>query len=440
MTKKTLPFYISFLLLILVGCQNGCTTKSTIKKEHVVIERNGHKVIVTAKLMDFRNSKRKNSRRLFPRKVTHSYGIEFNVSGLGLKQLHFYSENVNNPDNVDLGKYLKRVKIAISKDGGHLALGYDNEIIKVFHLYKGKEIGATFLDINKSSAWSSLNINGYPSPEDIILNELSENCDFSILLEDNVNDLFEDLKPSDSAHVLLLNKWPDCRTARDYYKGKNLKKLSKNKTWKSYAVARAEEVLGGNFHGYLFFENMEFYEVMNSKELNLMIEDYLVNNWRSNSDRKLANYIIENLQKKGGVISKSGKELIYNDAQSVLDEFLNKGDVSFTKDPEKCMGAVLAYGDTTNSYRIIEEGILAKNSKMDPGTLTEVLYTNEFLLTSHQRKLLNDNIELYFKNLSPDDKADVFHEVNKSNKCRLLRKWKMKYPDELRFSHLSIDC
>src|SRR5690606_1250518 len=121
-----------------------------------------------------RNSRRKYSNRIFPRQISHSYGIEFEVSGLGLKNLHFYSEDVDDPDNVDLDKYLKDVKVSLSKDKYHLAVGYKDELIKVFHLFKGKEINSMYLDASESTHWKSLNINGYPSPKELILNELNE--------------------------------------------------------------------------------------------------------------------------------------------------------------------------------------------------------------------------------------------------------------------------
>jgi len=440
MMKKTWTFYLSFLLLILVGCQNGCTTQHTIKSESIILKRKGENIRIIAKLLDYRNSKRKYSNRLFPRQITHSYGIQFEISALGLKELHFYSENIDNPDNVDLDQYLKRVKVALSKDKHHLAVGYDSEIIKVFHLFKGREISTMYSNNSQSNSWRSLNINGYPSPKELILDELSENCNFGYQLEDNVKDLFEDLKPSDSAHVILLNHWPDCSLAKNYYEGARLKDLSKNKIWKSYAVARAEEVFGSSFYRYNYSECMQFFEALNSEKLNNSIENSIVENWNVDSDWQLTDYIIKDIQRGGNKVSAKNREAIYNDAQLILNDFLSTGDVSFTRYPEKCLAISLALGDTTTSYRIIEEGILAKKSKLDAGTVVQVLYKNEALLTPFQRNRLNKNIETYFKNLSADDKADAFSEINNFDKCRLLRKWKKEYPEELKFCFISMDC
>lgn len=440
MIKKTWPFYISFFLLILVGCQNGCTTQSTMKRESVIMKRNGEKILIVAKLLDFRNSRRKYSNRIFPRQISHSYGIEFEVSGLGLKNLHFYSEDVDDPDNVDLDKYLKQVKVSLSKDKYHLAVGYKDELIKVFHLFKGKEINSMYLNDTGSTSWKYLNINGYPTPKELILKELGENCNFSIYLEENVKNLFEDLKPSDSAHVILLDNWPECSVAKEYYKGQILKKLVRNKVWKSYAIARAEEVYNSRLYSNYNQDCVTFFEALNSEKLNNLIESAVVDNWNVDSDWQLTDYIIKDVQRGGNKISAKNREIIFNDAQSILNQFLDKGNVSYTRYPEKCLAITLAFRDTTIAYQVLEEGMLNKKSKLNAGTTVKVLFKNEALLTPYQRNLLNKNIEPFFKKLSADDKEDVFREINNFDKCRLLRKWKNEYPEELKFAFISFQC
>lgn len=439
MTKKTWPFYISFLLLILVGCQNGCTTRSIMKQEVIVLTRSGEKIVVVAKLLDFRNSKRKYSKRLFPRKITHTYGIEFDISGLGLKQLHFHSVDINNPNSVDLDKYLQNVKVAVSKDKYHLAVGYNQELLRVFHLFKGEEI-SMLLGYSDPSSWKSLNINSYPSPKELILKELNENCTFGFRLEQNVRDLFEDLKPSDSAHVILLNNWPDCRVANGYYQGAKLRELAKNKTWKTYAIARAEEVINNRLYSYKFSENLHFYEALESDKLNTILADYIIENWQSESSWQLTNFIIKDAKLGKSKINENERDRIYSEAQSVLNNFYSKGKVNFTEYPEKCLAVSIAYGDTTSAYQLIEEGIVSKKSKFNAGTLTEILYKNEYMLTKYQQKRLNENIESYFDQISKRDKENVFRIINQFEKCSLLRKWKNKYPDELRFAFLTHKC
>lgn len=439
MIKKTWPFYISFFLLILVGCQNGCTTRSIMKQEVIVLNRSGEKIVIHAKLLDFRNSKRKYSKRLFPRKITHTYGIEFNISGLGLKQLHFHSVDVNDPNTVDLDKYLQNVKVAVSKDKYHLAVGYNDEVLKVFHLFKGREINMP-LGYSEPTSWSTLNINSYPSPRELILKELNENCSFAFGLDQNVRDLFEDLKPSDSAHVILLNNWPDCRVAKEYYQGTKLRKLAKNRTWKSYAISRAEEVINSRSSSYNFSENLHFYEAIGSDKLNATLTEYVSQNWRATSDWQLTNYIVKDFQENSKRIGSIDKEKIYAEAQSLLNEFYTKGKLSYGEYPEKCMAVSIAYGDTTIAYQLIEEGIVSKKSKFNAETLTKMLYKNEVMLTKYQQKRLNDNIESFFDQISKRDKENVFRVMNDFEKCRLLRKWKNEYPDELKFAFLTHKC
>lgn len=271
MTKKTWPFFISIILLLFVGCHNGCTTRTIMKKEAKVFHKDGEKFVLVAKLIDFRNSKRKYSNRHFPRKITHTYGVEFEISGMSLNQFHFHSVDVTNPNTVDLNKFFKKIRIAISKDKNHLALGYKNNLLKVFHFLNGKEI-ELFSNYPEVSSWNALNINGYPSPEEVILKDLEENCPFAHRIESNVHDLFNGIDPSDSAHVRLLNLWPDCRIAKVYYQGSKLQDLASNNKWKFYAEARALEVLNDPMYTYRKKDYEYFFEALNSEELNSALE------------------------------------------------------------------------------------------------------------------------------------------------------------------------
>ncbi len=429
------------LVLSLVGCQNGCTTAHTLDRESIDLVKNGQKVTVTARVVDYRNSK-KIGRNIFHRSVTHTYGLSIDIAYRGQVHRDTYEEDVADPDAVDLDKELKRVKLALSNDGNHLGIGMDNDVVNVLHFYKEHEIlspavSALYPDGLK---WSELKINSYPSPRELILGDVSRQCDFSMMNRDLVEIYMDDQAASDTVHRMMLSKWPDCRLAEGYYTPVRVRKLKKDKTWKKWAVERSKEEIRLASSWTSEEEKNAFYNALNDREVNLLYDSLLVSGWgRKGSDNALA-IITARLKGNGRSFSSQDRAMLKQAAAENVKRFMQKGESDYQREAYTCLRVLSASGDTTLSWEFLKTAFGDRQNHYDQFDLVECIYDNYEWYTPAQQAYIVSNTPRFFRETRDYVRSSVFRAVDDIMDCKQLRQWKKDYPEDLDFCELPKGC
>ncbi len=206
----TLGTLIVFSVL-LIGCNRGCTTAKTLASEVRTIRTTQGEVEITGRVVDYRNSMPVN-RNIFNRSVTHTFGLCFDINFGEFVQTDFFTEGVKDHDAVNLTKELKRVKAIVSTDKNHIGLGVDGKVVDIIHLFESHRTTTNKQNLMADGKmdWAKLDINSYPSPEEILTETLENSCDIVVSGDEAILAFCDSRKASDKIHRILLNKWPEC--------------------------------------------------------------------------------------------------------------------------------------------------------------------------------------------------------------------------------------
>ena len=441
MKKRSLTFILSCLLLALVGCERGCTTSSTMDSETMQLTVNGQDVKVIARLVDYRNSRAIN-RNIFHRSVTHTYGISFDLAMKGFLEKDFFLEGVDDPDNVDLEAQLKRVKVKFSKDKKHIGLGVDGVVVDIIHLYKNERIEtqSALFDPSESIKWSSLNLEKYPDAADYFIKEIEMNCDMASVSQQQIFSFLDDCKPSGKAHRLMLENWPECFLAENYYNKTRIQKLSQDKNWKKLATQRGMEALRENS----FFGSKEglysFAESLNSKELNALLDSVYVENWGSKSDLESTEIILNRLKSKTNPLAPETRKIILSDARDAFNEFVSSGDSDFRREASVCLHVIVASGDTMTAHTFLHNAMGENFSEYNIFDFIETVYENFPYFTKAQQRYIKRRTPDLFEQAEDYARSIYFDAAQVCMSCNQLKSWKKQYRNDLEFSRLPRNC
>ncbi len=429
------------LLVFLAGCQRGCTTTKTLDSETIEKTVNGEKIKITCSVIDYRNSRAIN-RNIFKRSVTHTYGLSFRVEYDGFEQDDFYLEAVSDPDAVDLGSELKRVKIKLSKNKKHLALGIDSDVVDIIHLYKKERLAtqSAFFSVMDATAWDDLDIESFKDPEDMMRDELRNNCNSAFIDNDILERFADDVSPSDSVHSILLSHWPHCSFALTYYNPNRTKQFKKNSTWKRQAINRGLELLG---EGRIFMSSERIYAFLkglDSKEINVALDSVYVENWGRSGYSEITQEVFDRLKSKTNPFSDNIREQIIADARENIEEFIKTGRASHRRDYGPCMQVVLISGDTSLSHTFLQDALAKRVEHYNVFDMIETVYENYELYTSYQQALIKRQTPEVFGRIKHYGRDQLFEASSEIVGCDQLKKWKKEYADDLEYMDLPKEC
>lgn len=421
-----------------MGCQRGCTFARTLDRSERVEKVQGTKVIFTARLIDYRNSRAVN-RNIFKRSVTHTYAVVFSANLLGFEAEDFYAESVADPDNVDLDKELKRIQIKISKDKKHVGLAVDKQTQDVIHLYKKQRVQMESDNATSFPSWSSLDVNSFPSPSSMMQEEIKNHCHEIFMNEDLITQFLDNCGPKHSAHGDLLAQWPDCGFASDYYSDARIQKLKRNKIWKSKAEARVEEVLNEGRLEMLQLGAYDFMEAFNTQKINNALDSVYASNWSKIGHHEMRVKVFLRLGKPGA-ISKKWRKQIIDEAKTAFRKFDRTGEEDKILDAETSLRAILVSGDTIVSYNFLKKAMTSSVTKYDSYDLVKAVYDNYDSFTPYQRRWISQQTPVIFKLIKPYTRDTLFDAAIDIVSCDQLKEWKRDYPEDLSFADLPNGC
>lgn len=431
------------LCFFLTACQNGCTTSSTMDSESKTIQVQGHAVQVTARLVDYRNSKRIGD-NIFRRSVTHTYGVSFDIRTKGYSGSQFYSESIADPDNVDLIAELKRVKVDFSKDLNHLGLGVDDKVVDVVHFYKGKvlELGIQneLFDVNKLDNWSDLDLNSYPSPEELMLTEIQDNCTFSFMNSQTLHEFMGSLKKSDTSQRMFLAQWPSCSLVDDFFTDNRVAKYSQNGTWKQYALDRCSKIMTYTNNDREMEDAIHLLRVMNVPEANYLIDSTLASSWGGSMETEMTELLVERMTAKKNKLKPELRNAVVAEAERGFSKFVRTGNSDHNREPAACLKVLIASGDTSTTYRFLEDSFGKNNDDYWFSDFLETVYDNYESFTPYQKSFVKKQTPLLFDRIPDYYRSLYFSAVEKFVECSQLKKWKNKYPEDLEFASYPDHC
>jgi len=438
MKSRTFILLLSCLLLILIGCQRGCTFARTIDREENEIKVNGTKVSLEAKLVDYRNSRAVN-RNIFKRSVTHTYAVVFSARLLGYENDDFYAESVPDPDQVDLEKQLKRIQIKISKDKKHFALAVDKQTQDLVHLYKKKRVLMESKGATPLPNWSNLNINGFPSASSMIRDEIKSHCDRIFMNKDLFIEYVDDCGPDDNIHKILFTQWPNCNFSTDYYDLPRVRKLRKSAKWTETAENRILEILESDNFARLRSESYELMETLKSAKVKNALDSTYAVNWGKPGRQAMRSRILSRLNKPGAISDKWKKQII-NQARASFRKFDRTGEEDRNLDAETSLAAILATGDTLISYNFLKKAMTASAKHYDSYDLIEAVYDNYNSFTPYQKNWVKQQTPVIMKHIKSYNRDTLFDAALEIVSCDQLKAWKKEYPDDLDFTELPEGC
>lgn len=440
MTKIKYTITFLFLGLFLIGCQRGCTTVSTLDSESKSVKIGGEKVIITARLVDYRNSRAIDRRNVFKRKVTHTYGITFDIRSRLYSDSDFYSEGVDDPDKVNLKKALKRAKVAISKDKKHVALGIDNEVSQIVHLFKGKPMRSDVYDaISTPDNWAQLDINSFPSPREMLIAQIEDRCSMIMMNEDALRELLDKSSPNDKAHHKLLAQWPECDFAIEYYDAKQVARCSQNKNWKKRAEQQAIKALEESSRVSMRFED-EFNDFLKGLQSDLVfsaMDQMLVDKWGNQSVE--SSQLIARVEDKSRPMTASHKKQIVAKAKTALNKFIRTGHSSHKCEASDCIRVLIASGESEEIDAFLENAV-SKPSHYYVYDLFECLFDVYDKYSPSQQKLISENLDDIMASLPDYARDSMIRNGEKIIPCDQIRKWIKEYPEDLDASDLPKGC
>lgn len=442
-TMKKLHFsFVLFLLLSVVACERGCTTERILDSDSKDFTVNGENITVGVRLIDSRNSRAIDG-NIFHREVTHSFSVNLDVYYRGQQIRDVFLEGVDEPDGVDLNAVLKRVSLALSKDGNHLAVGVDKKISEVLHFYKDQPIrNMAIMSMNppEGTPWSQLKIEEFPAPRELILNSMLENCDFFIGEDELIQTFMDDVAPTDTAHRILLSNWPQCAVAMDYYTEPTVRRLSTNKTWKRWAERRSlvvikNDILPANFTG-----SDEFYAALNSSNVLEIQDSAIVAKWGGTGDQRMNDLLLKRLHSGNKSMAGEKRKTVYNQAKEGVASFLRTGESDYRHETIHCLRVLSVMGDTTEAYKVIHYALGENLEKVNSFDLIEVIYENYQFYTPCQRQFIRSKTEEVFARIDNYARSVLFRAAIPIVDCRQLRRWKKNYPDDLSYESLPAGC
>jgi len=432
---------ILFSGLAFIGCNRGCTTQHTIKSESKTISTKGGNAEVVGRVIDYRHSRRVGD-NIFERSVSHTYGLCFDLNFGTFQEKMFFTEGVDNPDNVDLGVELERVKVAISDDQNHIGLGVDGKVVEIIHLYKSNRIYTEKQDLNADGTmdWSKLDINSYPSVQSILKESLENSCD-KMRGTEAIYEYCNASKPSAKIHEIMLKKWPECSVAKNYLTERKIRELSRDKKWKKRAEKRAGKILNGiERRGFNIREVKLMIDALDSKKLRDRYDELIVKNWGKKSVIDYTELVVERLTEKGEPMDKNFRRELHALAHDEFSKFQQTGKSNHEREAINCLEVLNAMGDTTAGYNFVQDAFGANFQKYNEFDFLEVAYENISVYTPYQQRLIIEKTEGMFEKVGNSTRSSYYGAIEDLVDCSMLKRLKNAYPEDLKFKSVPMRC
>jgi len=434
--------YVLFAVLFvgISACKRGCTTTSTVESETTTISTPGGDLVIKASVIDYRNSRAIN-KNIFNRSVTHTYGVSIDLSGATWTRDDVFNESVPDPDVVDLDQQLARIKVAMSDDGNHVAMGVDGTVVEVVHLYKGEVIPGDFDTYAVGGLdWNDLDINSYPEPEEILLKKITTNCDFMLTEETLLFGFMDTYAPSDTMQREFLAQWPECAMMGHYIDSARIVAMSKDPTWYIYFKERVKTVLEGGIMSYKKEEVLEMISSLNDPNALAMVDELLIDSWGGFTNDGMNRFVMDRMKSKKYPMKANVKQQYLDIAAASFDDFLESGRSDSKKSTVVCLQMLQLSGDTALGHTFLHDAFGGNHDDYWFYDFLDVAYDNFDGYTKDQQAYILEQTPLLFEKVEDYEQDGFFRAVSPVLDCNSLKMLKQKYPEDLNDEDLPEKC
>lgn len=221
----------------MLGCNRSCSigTPTPLETAKKTFKIDGRQITISASLIQYDKK--------FAGKTFRLY---FDVKMGSFSREKFTYDIIENPSLVDLQDEVNQFQIQLSDDHSHLALGHNNRVDKVYHLYKMRPVYAKGLnrdnnyDIDLNLDWTKLDINNFTDVEDVLRLNYKYDCGVAYLEDDMRLFFLQNMTPSDTLHEYFFNKWPGCQFYTSFLDSAQVELLKSDSNWLNLANNRIE--------------------------------------------------------------------------------------------------------------------------------------------------------------------------------------------------------
>ena len=328
MTKLAKPFIFIFVLCSMAACKRGCTTSSTLDAERNTVTVNGVDFEVTARLIEYRHSRRQSGGALFDRTVTYSHMVAFDLATPWWADEEVAYENVGDPDDVDLEAALTRFHVSLSADKNHFAYGASDKVLGIYHVLAGHGFTNTrsFSAASSTQHWADLELDTLPTPAEMFSRMFgsTEACSFSGTDGNVIAMVLNDLPITDTLQLRALHAWPNCNAVDRYLTPQRINELSTDPTWKTAAIDRAIFVMDDGQESFFGSdEALELIVQIGDAQAYAGVDSIYDRYWGHNGHGEATDYILERFGNSAVPMAAETREKIVNRARTSLTAFLN---------------------------------------------------------------------------------------------------------------------
>lgn len=431
----------SFLLLTLIGCENGCTIRRVLDSEYEDMGTGKDRVRVTMNLIDYRNSKAIDH-DIFNRKITHSYGIDATITYRGVESDVLFAQGVPDPDKVDLSSQLKRCTVKQSKNENHIAVGVDGTVVAVRHFYKNQPANLNVfkqLDNRLPKRIKKVNLDRYPNMYKAVFSEIHETCVEDVTASKAVYLFLDELKPTDYLQKEMLHRWPSCELAQNYFTPERISKLRKDPKWFSMAEKWCLSVLEKQEKPTNLYNVSTFYEALNSPAVTARFDEVLIAQWLSEPSHDDEENILNRMEDKKRPLSGANRQKVWSKAQNEIRIFLKTWDRNAYYEPEAMLKICLLAGDYATADAFISKAMTGSRDFVTYDII-DAIYENYTFFTAKHQLLIQQKSNTFFKAVESSERDYFFGKAEKVLDCKTLKEWKAAYSQDLTFSDLPENC
>lgn len=412
---------LTSLSLILLSCKNGCTSNHTYDSDSTTRTVQGEDVRITAKIIDIRHSK-SFGKNVLNNNVSHSYSVNLSFGFRDEQHISFYSFPINDPDLTDLDDELDNIKLDISKNKEHLAVGYKSELIEVFHFYDGKELGRIYNDDPTGKSWNQRNLSNIIPVEDALINQL-KSCDI-IYEKDKVRKVHAKLPGDHEINRILLKNYSECFDVQTYFEEES-KRLSKDPKWVDLFCLELQKI---EFSP-LTKGMIELATELNKPKINVILDSILIANLDNSSFYNRGVYLMTRLNNKTDPISKENQELLLE----YSNDYIENANETFHDTRHYPIAPMIAIqknnGSEEKVLEFLEKKVNTSVSYIDRD-IWKYLLENEKELTVNQRNYLIENADAilieHYDTFEDDMVSFYFKILSNTEFVALKQKHKLK--------------
>jgi hypothetical protein len=423
--------FFSFLMILLIGCNKGCSYSNEIDAETKAVHVGSQNFKIEAALIEHGNTRRDSK----------SYTINMGVI-CGSQKTLGSTQLLDANYEVDLNKKLELASMRASDDEFTFQLLYNGYIIETFIYLKGRLLDSPYgnygydsntpnkLNTVEPRIWNNsdytrngpkiedVDINSYPSEADFLKNLITTPKVSSHYSNEkdvaHLSKFIEKMDLDDTELITFFSRWPMDNLVRSYFSIEKINQFkSKHPKWYQFAQCQIAESYRLNNKQYnihqLVFEKLQDQIIIAKVD-----SAYIANELTHSIDWSNEDYIFDRLQDPTPFTPKLQKKVDEMCKSGIHDYF-----TEWPNKPQADLNTAIRYFTLTNNKEMVQEGIeilstWPENKSDDPteneegSSLVRVANKCTKWLSPSARKIIGKVYLDHLEELNEFDKENVF--------------------------------